>query len=430
MIRLDPGADADVPPIATVSDGSTRSAAERAPLPLPDKPSLVVLPFQNMSGDPEQDYFADGMVEEIITAISRIRSFFVIARNSSFTYKGQTVDVKQVGRELGVRYVLEGSVRKAGDRVRIMVQLIDALTGVHLWADRFEGSLDAVFEIQDRVAHFVAGAIEPRLEAAEVQRSAKKPTSNLTAYDLYLRALPNTFSYSKASAIQALDLLGQAIEHDPCYGPALAIAAWWRMHLAANRWTDDEAENRHNALALARRALQAADDDPAVLADAAGVLADFGEDIDSALALVGRALELNPSCVIAWHWSAWLRLSSGEPDLALEHFEKSLRLDPLAQGLRPIYLTGMGIAHFMRQRFAEACPLLLASLQQLPSFVTTYRFLAACFAHIGRLDDARDVIKRLRALTLDVLDGGTHYRNPEHRELLLSGLRLAMGYTQ
>jgi adenylate cyclase len=419
------------PGSATIAKSSERTLVESAceTLQLPEKPSLVVLPFANISGDPEQEYFADGMVEEITTALSRIRWLFVIARNSSLTYKGQVIDVKQVGRELGVQYVLEGSVRKAANRVRIMVQLIDTLTGAHLWADRFEGSLDAVFELQDKVAHFVAGAIEPKLEAAEIQRSSKKPTSNVTAYDLYLRAIPNTFSLNKASALRALDLLGQAIDHDPCYGPALALAAWWRLHLAINKWADDEAENRHKAIELAQRALQVADDDPAVLADAAGVLAEFGADIDSALASVNRALELNPSCVIAWHWSAWLRLSSGEPDLAIEHYEKSLRLDPRGQSLRPIYLTGMGIAQFMRRRFEEARPLLLASLQQLPSYITTYRFRAACYAHMGRLGEGREVIERLRTLTSDVLDTATCYRNPEQRELYLSGLRLAAGET-
>jgi len=185
--------------------------------PLPDKPSLAVMPFQNMSGDPEQEYFADGMVEEIITALSRIRWLFVIARNSSFTYKGQAVDVKQVGCELGVRYVLEGSVRKAGQRVRIAAQLIDAATGAHLWADRFDGSLEDVFDLQDKVASSVAGVIEPTLQEAEIRRSSERP-SDLTAYDLYLRALPDWGSPEKRRMIRALDLLGQAIERDPQYG--------------------------------------------------------------------------------------------------------------------------------------------------------------------------------------------------------------------
>jgi adenylate cyclase len=380
-----------------------------------------------MSGDPEQDYFADGMVEEIITALSRIRWLFVIARNSSFTYKGQAVDVKQVGRELGVCYVLEGSVRKSSRHVRITVQLIDAMTGAHLWAERFDGSLEDVFDLQDRVAWSVAGVIEPALQAAETACRANRPTNDLTAYDLYLRALPNSLSFKKDAAIQALDLLGRAIECDPRYGPALALAAWWRLQLAANGWTDEEAVNQDKAVELARQALQVAGDDAGVLADVAGVLGGFGEDIDFALALIDHALELNPSSAIAWHWSGWLRLSAGEPDLAIEHFKKSLRLDPRSLGLRPFHLTGVGIAHFQRRQFEEAGPLLLASLQELPSWVIPYRFLAACYAHMGRMNEARETVKRLRAIMPIVVPETIHWRNPEHRELYLSGLRLAAG---
>jgi TolB-like protein/class 3 adenylate cyclase len=412
-----------------VGAGAIEQQSLAAPplLPLPDKPSIAVLPFQNMSGDPEQEYFADGMVEEIITALSRIRWLFVLARNSSFTYKGQSVDVKQVGRQLGVRYVLEGSVRKAGGRVRIIAQLIDATNGAHLWADRFDGSLEDVFEFQDEVAVRVAGAIEPRMEAAEIHRSTRRPTSSLTAYDYYLHALPTVSAYDKDTAIRALGLLERAIEYDPRYGAALALAGWWRLQLDANGWTEDEVLNRNKAIDQARRALQVAGDDPVALADAAGVLAAFGEDLDASIKLVERALELNPSCVIAWHWSAWLRLSAGQPDLATEHFEKASRLDPRGQGLRPFYLTGLGIAHFMRQQFAEACPLLLASLQQLPSLVTTYRFLAACYAHLGRLTEAREIITRLRAITSEVTTDASSFRNAEQRQLYLSGLRLAAG---
>src|ERR1700752_3019806 len=220
-----------------------REAAPKAPaqpvLPLPDKPSIAVLSFANMSGDPEQEYFADGMVEEIITALSRIRWLLVIARNSSFTYKGQAVDVKRVGRELGVRYVLEGSVRKAGSRVRITAQLIDAQTGAHLWADRFDGSLEDVFELQDQVASSVAGVVEPALQAAETARSTHRSTSDLTAYDLYLRALSHTYAWEKGAVISALDLLGQAIERDPHYGRALALAALCHYSLHVSGWADD-----------------------------------------------------------------------------------------------------------------------------------------------------------------------------------------------
>jgi adenylate cyclase len=253
-----------------------------ATLPLPDKPSIAVLPFQNMSGDPEQDYFAEGVVEEVITALSRIRWLFVIARNSSFTYKGQAVDVKRVGRELGVRYVLEGSVRKGGNRVRITAQLIEAETGAHLWADRFDGALEDVFDLQDKVALSVAGVIEPTLEAAETHRSWQRPTADLTAYDLYLRALPEFRSYQRERVVRALPLLEEAIARDPRYAPALAQAAACRHLIDVGGWTDDPAANRQDGIRLARQALQFGADDPMVLSLAGFLLGWFGEDINAA----------------------------------------------------------------------------------------------------------------------------------------------------
>src|SRR5437762_2855195 len=272
------------------------SPVETTPsLEVPDRPSIAVLPFENMSGDPDQEYFADGMVEEIITALSRIRWLFVIARNSTFTYKGQAVDVKQVGRELGVRYVLEGSVRKGGNRVRITAQLIDAETGTHLWADRFDGSLEDVFDLQDKIAVSVAGVIEPAVQAAEIRRSSKRPTNDLTAYDLYLRALPHWGSYEKGRVLQALGLLAQAIERDPHYGPALALAAHCNHLLMVNDWSDDPEKNRREGSDLARRALRADADDPEVLASVGFTLGVFGEDTSVSTALIDRGLTLNPS---------------------------------------------------------------------------------------------------------------------------------------
>ena len=247
-----------------------------------------------MSGDPEQEYFADGMVEEIITALSRIRWLFVIARNSSFTYKGQAVDVKQVGRELGVRYVLEGSVRKAGGRVRITAQLIDALSGTHLWADHFDGSLEDVFELQDKVAVSVTGVIEPTLQAAEAQHSVNRPTSDVTAYDLYLRA--HALFWSSAKHVrEVLRLLEKAIERDPHYGPALAWAAVCHHRLRLLGSIEDREGDRLKGTAFARRALKVAGDDPVIIANAAFALGFFGEDIGAMIALVDRALALNPS---------------------------------------------------------------------------------------------------------------------------------------
>jgi adenylate cyclase len=406
------------------SEASGRGAAD-LPLALPDKPSIAVLPFQNMSGDAEQEYFADGMVEEIITALSRIRWLFVIARNSSFTYKGRAVDVKQVGRELGVRYVLEGSVRKAGNRVRITAQLIDAANGAHLWADRFDGSLEDVFELQDGVASNVAGVIEPTLQVAEIRRSADRPTNDLTAYDLYLRAMAPIRSgeWEKERYVQGLDLLDQAIERDPRYGPALALAAFCHHALHVSGWTSEPDANRREGLDLARRALTAAGNDPEVLGSVARVFGYFGEDLTGAIGLIDRALELNPSFALGWQWSGWLRLWAGQPDTGIGHFETSMRLNPL-QGRAGPYL-GIGMGHFFARRFEDAAATLLLSLQEIPTWAPTYRFLASCYAQMGRLDEAREAVRRLRALTPIVVPSAAHWRNPEHRELYLAGLRLA-----
>jgi TolB-like protein/class 3 adenylate cyclase len=413
--------------VVAAAGTAAKSPSAPAPptaLPLPDKPSIAVLPFANMSGDPEQEYFADGMVEEIITALSRIRWLFVIARNSSFTYKGQAVDVKQVGRELGVRYVLEGSVRKGGNRVRITGQLIDAQTGTHLWADRFDGSLEDVFELQDKIAVSVAGVIEPALQAAEMRRSVERPTSDLTAYDLYLRALAVFYRRTKERTFEALELLEQAIAIDCHYGPALAWAAMCHMTLVRDGWAEEPEPSRRKGVDLARRALEAGENDPRILANAANALAVFGEDIGSMIGLVDRALTLNPSFARGWFVSGLLRLLAGQPDLAIEHVETSLRLSPRERVGTPLSVIGM--AYFFKRRFDEAASKLLLALQDHPSFPPAYRGLAACYAHMGRLDEARAIIARLRAMIPQVVPSEPGLRNPEDRELLLSGLRLAM----
>jgi adenylate cyclase len=413
---------------------SATGAAKPAPSPaqpvlaLPDKPSIAVLPFQNMSGDTEQEYFADGMVEEIITALSHIRWLFVIARNSSFAYKGQSLDVKRVGRDLGVRYVLEGSVRKAGGRVRITAQLIDAQDGAHLWADRFDGLLEDIFELQDQVASSVAGVIEPTLRAAEIRRSAGRPTNDLTAYDLYLRALALAFSWEKGAIIRSLDLLEQAIERDPQYGAALAQAAARHNDLHVSGWTDNPEATRLKGIELSRRALQVAGDDPEVLSRAGFTLGYFGEEIGVAIGLLDRSIKLNPNAALGWQRSAWLRLWGGQPDLAIQHFEASLRLNPLEQRANPFM--GIGVAHFAAGRFEEAKAILLQSLQEKPKWVPTHRFLASCYAHMGRLDEAREVVRQLRALTNVMVPNADHWRDPALREFFLSGLRLAVGEEQ
>jgi TolB-like protein/class 3 adenylate cyclase len=415
-------------PPPQAGEGSARSArvgAAGPTLSLPDKPSIAVLPFANMSGDPEQEYFADGMVEEIITALSRIRWLFVIARNSSFTYKGRAIDVKQVGRELGVRYVLEGSVRKAGGRVRITEQLIDALSGTHLWADRFDGSLEDVFELQDRVAISVAGVIEPTLQAAETYRSANRPTNDLTAYDLYLRALAIYSPLWQQGIVQALPLLEQAIERDPEYGPALSLAACLHLRAYLDGWAEDPEVGRRKGIARARRALEIARDDPVTIAQAVYALGEFGEDIGAMIALIDRCLAFNPSYARGWFLSGALRVDAGEPDIAIEHVETSLRLSPRVR--LGAHFSVIGTAHFFLRFYEKAAENLLVAVQEHPSHPFPYRLLASCYAHMGHLDQAREIVKRLRSVTPVVVPSDVPYQNPEHRELFLSGLRLAVG---
>jgi len=410
-----------------IVDPSRRRATPKREVPalaLPDKPSIAVLPFQNMSGDPEQEYFADGMVEEIITALSRVRQLFVIARNSSFTYKGRAVDIKQVGRELGVRYVLEGSVRKAGNRVRITGQLIDAASGAHLWAEHFDGALDDIFDLQDKVAVEVCGIIGAALEAAEQRRSLRKPTDDLTAYDLYLRALAEAQSWERERILRALDLLRQALDRDPHYAPALALAAACNANLYLNNWTDDLVTTRREGSDLARRALRIADD-PSVVARSAYALGQLGDDIATVTALIDRSLELNPSFAQGWQWSGWCRLWTGQPDLAIEHFRTAIRLSPREGTTGAGAHLGIGIGHLFARRFKEAEAMLLLALQERPSWAPTYRFLASCYAHMGRLDEARAIVKRLQDITPVVVPSAAHWRDPKYREFYLKSLRLA-----
>ena len=412
-----------VRPYRVVAAARPASTPENPGPPLPDKPSIAVLPFADMSGDPEQEYFADGIVEEIITALSRIRWLFVIARNSSFTYKGQTVDVKQVGRELGVRYVLEGAVRKAVGRVRITAQLIDAANGTHLWADRFDGSIEDVFALQDQVAISIAGVIEPTLQVAETARRVSVPTNDLTAYDLYLRALAKFPWAGKEQVHETRDLLCRAIARDLRYGPALAWAAVCHMRLCNDGLSDDSEADGRKGVELARRALQAARDDPGVLANAAFALAFLGDDIGAMMALVDRAFALNPSYARGWYISGVLRGLAGHLDLAIEHVETSLRLSPRGQPGAPY--NAIGTALLLGRRFDEAIPKLLVAVQDTPGFAAAYRALASCYAHLGRLDDAREIVNRLRTITPVIVPSVTPFRNAEHRELFLSGLRVA-----
>jgi TolB-like protein/class 3 adenylate cyclase len=409
----------------TGSPAHTPVTTVQRELALPDKPSIAVMPFNNFSSDSEQEYFADGMVEEIITALARIRWLFVIARNSTFTYKGRAVDLKQVGRELGVRYVLEGSVRKGGGGVRITAQLIEAESGTHLWADRFDGPLKDVFEIQDNIASSVAGLIEPTLEAAEIKRSIARPTNSLTAYDLFLRALPDVGTYEWEPTKRALDLLRQAIERDPNFGKAMACAGYCHAVLDAIGKVETPEADRRIALDLARRALRTAGDDSMALACIAHVLGYFNEDIKDALAILARSIAVNPNSFWGWRWSGFAHLYNGEPEIAIKHFETSLRLSPL--GPRWTQTTGIGIGHMFCGRLDAAASFLQLALQENPSYPLANRFLASCYAHLGRMDDARQVVARLRAITPAIVPKLTNYRDLGQREMFLSGLRLAAG---
>jgi adenylate cyclase len=323
-----------------------------------------------------------------------------------------------------VRYVLEGSVRKAANRVRITAQLVEVETGMHLWADRFDGSLEEVFDLQDTVAASVAGVIEPALQVAEIRRASGRPTNNLNAYDLYLRALPLFWSLSKETIQQALGLLGQAIERDAHFGPALAWAAICQLRLHQDGWTTDPEVTFRRGRDFASRALQLADNDPGVIANAVFPLAYFGEDVGAMMALLDDSLTINPSFARGWFVSGHIRLMAGHCDAAIEHAERSLRLSPRIRQGAHLGIVGMG--HFFLGQFEQAIAKLLIQVHELPGSPSSHRFLAAAYAHMGRFDEARDMIAQLRTIT-PLLMQPMIYRVPEHRELYVKGLRLAAG---
>ncbi len=383
--RLRPGTPVDV------------GTAERQALSLPDKPSIAVLPFQNMSGDPEQDYFADGIVEDIITALSRARWLFVIARNSSFTYKGRAVDVKQVGRELGVRYVLEGSVRKAGNRVRIAGQLIDASTGAHLWADRFDGELADVFDLQDQVTANVVGAIAPKLEQAEIERAKRKPTESLDAYDYYLRGMAAFHEFSKEANLRASTLFARAIELDPSYAAAYGMAARCYVQRVGFSWVSDKASEIAEVRRLAWRAAELGKDDSLALCNAGFALVIVAGDLEDGVALIDRSLDLNPNLAWAWHFSALAKAFMGEPEIAIERAARAMRLspqDPQTFGMR----IAAAHAHFFAGRYEEALASAESAVREQPNFFVGLCVAAAGGALAGRQEEAEKAMKRLREL--------------------------------
>ncbi len=398
-------------------------------LPLPDKPSIAVLPFQNMSGDPEQEYFADGMVDEIITALSRIRWLFVIARNSSFTYKGRAVDVKQVGRELGVRYVLEGSVRKAANRVRIIGQLIDSTTGAHLWADRFDGTLEDIFDLQDHVAASVVGAIGPKLERAEIERVRRKPTESLDAYDCYLRGIQTYYPATREATDDMLRLLYRAIELDPDFAAAYGVAAWCYMRRKANAWMVDRPHESAEAVRLARRAAELGKDDALALAWAGQSLAYVGGELEDAVAFTDRALALNPNLAVGWGGSGWLRVLARRAGRSNRAPARAMRLSPLDLDMRG-FQSAAAHAHFFAGRYDEASSWAAKALRENPDHTTALRMAAASHALAGRPEEAQKALARLRELVpalrvSNLRDVLGPYRRPEDIARYEEGLRKA-----
>ena len=367
-------------------------------LTLPDKPSIAVLPFTNLSSDPEQDYFADGMVEDIITALSHFKALFVIARNSSFTYKGRAVDVKQVGRELGVRYVLEGSVRKAANRVRITGQLVDTATGAHLWADRFDGGLGDIFDLQDQVTESVVGAIAPAVEKAEIERAKRKPTESLDAYALYLRGLAKFYQFANRQANdEALRLFNSAIELDPDFASAYGRAALCYVWAKTNGWISVTANEIAEVTRLAQRAVELGKDDAIALAASGWALAYVVRDLGVGAALIDRALVLNSNLAEAWFFGGWVKNLLGEPEPAIERFARAMRLSPLDPRVTS-NASGTAHAHFFLGRYDEAASWAAMALQDNPDFQPGLRIAAASNAMAGRPEQAHKAVARLRQL--------------------------------
>jgi adenylate cyclase len=406
-------------------EASPASVAGAESLPLPDRPSIAVLPFQNMSGDPEQEYFADGMVEEIITALSRFKWLFVIARNSSFTFTGKGVDVKEVGRKLGVRYVLEGSVRKASGKVRITGQLIDAVTGTHLWADRFERDLTDVFALQDEVTVAVVSAIQPKLLQTEIAIATRRRPENLTAYDFYLRAMQQYYLSTREGLAEAITLARRALELDPRFGLAAALAAHCHTLNVLWGYTIDPQFDREEAIRLHRLALSIDDSDPDTLASASATSVYMVGDYESAIETSDRAVALNPNSFNAWHYRGWVYTTAGLSEEAVPSFERAMRVSPVDPLLHRA-LAGIGFAFIELRRFDEAIVAGKKAQRRNPSYSPAYRCLASAFAHLGRDAEAREAAARLLgvdpAFTISawITQGGR-----SSAKLMIEGLRKA-----
>jgi TolB-like protein len=398
------------------------------PPPLPDKPSIAVLPFQNLSGDLEQEYFADGVVEDIISGLSRMRWLFVIARNSSFTYKGRAVDVKQVGRELGVRYVLEGSIRKAANRVRITGQLIDAATGAHLSADRFDGNIEDIFDLQDQITASVVGAIAPKLEQAEIERAKRKPTENLDAYDYFLRAMASFYQRSREANENALRLFYKAIEFDPDFAAAYGMAAWCHAWRKLSGWMTNHLQEISEGRRLAWRAVELGKENAVALARSGHALALLVGDLDSGLAFVDRALALDPNFARAWCASGWVRAYRGDLEGAIEHQARAMRLSPLDPVLYHMQV-GTAYAHMLAGRFEEASMWAERAFRVEPNYHPAAIVTSASNALAGRLEEASQAMKCLREidpmLRISNLTDRHPIRRPGDLAVFAEGLRKA-----
>jgi adenylate cyclase len=384
------------------------------------------LPFQNMSGDPEQEYFADGIAEDIITALSRFNQFKVIARNSTFAYKGQNVDIRQVARDLGVRYVLEGSVRRGGNRLRITGQLIEAADGTHLWADRFDGDLEDVFDLQDRITESVIGAIEPTLLTAEIERARRKPPGSLAAYDLYLQALPLLYAFRPEENDRALNLLNQAIGKDPNYALAIAHCAWGYEQRLSRGWEPHGDMDAETAIDLARKALMTSSNDPRALALAGFVLVMVARDYDRGLSAIRRADQLNPnvafvSCLIA----NALTFGGEDLDHALTHLELAIRTSPGDPGAY-FYWTAAAFCHYFAGRDEVAVESARQSVDMYPDWDTAYWVLIPALTRLGRMDEARSAVEKLHELsphlTGDILRRTAPFRDGNKLEEIVNGL--------
>jgi TolB-like protein len=394
-----------------------------------ERPSIAILPFANLSRDPEQEYFADGLVEDIIVAVCRIEWLLVIARNSSFTYKNRVVDVKQVGRELGVRYVLEGSVRKSAGNVRIAAQLIDATTGTHLWADRFDGTIESIFSLQDEVSNRVVGAISRKLEQSEIERATIKPTENLQAYDYLLRGKAQVYLSTRESMSEALRLFYKAIELDPYYASAYGMAAWCYTRRKAQAWVTEADVETAETSRLARRAVEFARDDAVALCTGGFALGRVVGDLDAGVSFIDRAIKINPNLAMAWLTSGWLRSFLGEPELSIEHLSRAMRLsplDPLMAGMQ----AGLAFSHFFAGRYDEAASWAEKALREQPGWIPALRTASASYALAGRDQEARQMIARLRQLAPEMRisrlnDVMPPLRRPEHLRRLTDALRRA-----